>query len=336
MSRSFIDPHFVPLETSAALSFSGNRLDRLSEERDEETIGKAMAHADARLWGLVKGRVLMRLGDGDGDGDGDAEPRGLLTMDDLAAFSPQLHEAVLLGYDKGAPRLAMPLKLDVDAQDFALPDGWAMIDFRSLAAQALLPDDELGQVAQAGALLAWHASCRFCSYCGGKTQMREAGAKRHCTSCGKDHFPRTDPVVIMLTVRGDQCLLGRSHHFPPGMYSALAGFVEPGETMESAVRRETFEEAGIRIGAVHYHATQPWPFPHTLMIGCYAQALEENIVQDEAELDDCRWFHRDEVRAILNGEGEKNEDGSPKYFMPPKLAIANRLVADWVEGKSGL
>ncbi|MEL6503120.1 MAG: NAD(+) diphosphatase [Pseudomonadota bacterium] len=327
-TRAFLDPHFLPPETSAALSFSGGRLDRLSEDRDEHTLQRAMDHPEARIWGLAKGRVLMRV-------EGEA-PIGLHRVDVLADFAPQPDRAVLLGYDQGAPRLAMPLKLDPDGEDFALPQGHALIDFRSLAAQALLPPHELGQVAQAGALLAWHGTNRFCSYCGGKTQAREAGAKRQCTACGRQHFPRTDPVVIMLTVRGDHCLLGRSHHFPPGMYSALAGFVEPGETMESAVRRETFEEAGIRIGAVHYHATQPWPFPHTLMIGCYAQALEETIVKDEAELDDCRWFHRDAVRAVLAGEGEKNEDGSPKFFMPPKLAIANRLVADWVEGKSGL
>lgn len=322
--RPFLDPHFAPAEVSAKLSFGGNRLDRLSEERDAHSLDKAMADPDARFWGLAGGRVLIVVSDGDNS--------GLHTMEALADFSPRPERAILLGQDNGKPRLAMPLKLNPDEDGFSLPDGWVLVDFRSLAAQSWLADDQLGQVAQAGATLAWHGTHRFCPRCGGETEMRDAGAKRHCTACARDHFPRTDPVVIMLTVRGDHCLLGRSHHFPPGMYSALAGFVEPGETMESAVRRETFEESGLRIGAVHYHATQPWPFPYTLMIGCYAVANETEITRDEGELDDCRWFHRDEVRAILAGQGEQNEDGTPRYFMPPRLAIANRLVTDWVEG----
>ena len=159
--------------------------------------------------------------------------------------------------------------------------------------------------------------------------MRGGGVKRHCPSCEVDTFPRTDPVVIMLTVKGDKCLLGRSPHFPPGMYSALAGFVEAGETIESAVRRETFEESGIRLGKVTYHANQPWPFPHTLMIGCYGEALDEDIVRDEGELEDCRWFTKQEIRAILKGESPTNEDGSPQFFCPPTYAIANCLVTDW-------
>ena len=135
----------------------------------------------------------------------------------------------------------------------------------------------------------------------------------------------------MLTVSGDKCLLGRSHHFPPGMYSALAGFVEQGETLEGAVRRETFEESGIRVGKVTYHASQPWPFPHSLMIGCYGEALDDKIDMDAIELDDCRWFSRDEIKAILKKEGPVNEDGSPQFFTPPPMAIASRLLTDWVE-----
>ena len=135
----------------------------------------------------------------------------------------------------------------------------------------------------------------------------------------------------MLIVRGDKCLLGRSHNFPTGVYSSLAGFVEAGETIETAVRRETFEESNIRVGKVRYHATQPWPFPHTLMIGCYGEALDSDIVKDDGELDDCRWFSRDELRAIMAEKGPVNEDGTQKFMVPPKLAIANRLISDWVE-----
>ena len=132
--------------------------------------------------------------------------------------------------------------------------------------------------------------------------MRAGGYKRLCPACGTEHFPRTDPVAIMLTVTRERCLLGRGRHFAPGMYSALAGFIEPGETIEDAVRRETLEEAGIRLGRVVYHASQPWPFPYSLMIGCFGEALNDDISADANELEDCRWFARDEVLAMLAGD----------------------------------
>ena len=131
--------------------------------------------------------------------------------------------------------------------------------------------------------------------------MRIGGYRRDCPNCGAEHFPRTDPVVIMLAIDGERCLLGRQARFAPGMYSCLAGFVEPGETIEDAVRRETAEEAGITVGRVRYHASQPWPFPSSLMIGCHAEALSRDIVRDDAELEACRWFSRAEVRAMLAG-----------------------------------
>jgi NAD+ diphosphatase len=157
--------------------------------------------------------------------------------------------------------------------------------------------------------------------------LKIGGYKRVCSSCGHMIFPRTDPVVIMLTIdlERDLCLLGRGPHFAPGMYSCLAGFVEPGETIENAVRRETHEESGIAVGRVRYHASQPWPMPHTLMIGCFAEATSFDITRDEAELEDCRWFTRDEVAALLAMTGADGR--SP----PPKGAIAHRLMRDWLE-----
>jgi NAD+ diphosphatase len=155
--------------------------------------------------------------------------------------------------------------------------------------------------------------------------MRAGGYKRHCLNCNSEHFPRTDPVAIMLAVTQDRCLLGRSPHFIPGMYSALAGFIEPGETIEAAVRRETLEESGIRLGRVAYHASQPWPFPYSLMIGCFGEALNEDISFDGTELEDCRWFGRDEVRAMIAG------DASSGIFVPPKAAIAHHLIRAWAE-----
>ncbi|MCB1417419.1 MAG: NAD(+) diphosphatase, partial [Nitratireductor sp.] len=144
--------------------------------------------------------------------------------------------------------------------------------------------------------------------------------------CKAEVFPRTDPVAIMLALDGERCVLGRSPHFPPGMYSCLAGFIEPGESIEEAVRRETLEESGISIGRVAYHASQPWPFPHSLMIGCYGEATSFEIDPDRTELEDCRWFSRDEVREML-----KRAPGNPDLpAIPPSRAIAHRLISDWV------
>ena len=155
--------------------------------------------------------------------------------------------------------------------------------------------------------------------------MRIGGYKRVCTGCEAQLFPRTDPVAIMLAVQPDKCLLGRSPHFPPGMYSCLAGFIEPGETIEDAVRRETFEESGIRIGRVSYHASQPWPFPHSLMIGCFGEALSDIVDPRPRGAGGLRWFFRDEVATIIAGT---HPDG---IMMPPPGAIASHLVRAWAE-----
>lgn len=301
--------------------FSGGRLDRLSEDRLETCVEDALANPTTRVIGFARGRVLVTL-------DGDTV-QGDFALDELQAFDPLRDQAILLGHQGEVDYLAIPLSVDPDDEAYELPAPFKAIDYRSLGRQMLLSHDALGNVAYGGALLAWHAANRFCGNCGAKSELKAGGAKRKCTQCEREHFPRTDPVVIMLTTDGDRCLLGRSHHFAPGMYSALAGFVESGETLESAVRRETFEESGIRLGKVTYHASQPWPFPHTLMIGCYGEALETDIVRDSIELEDCRWFTLAEIRDILAEQGPKNEDGSAQYYLPPKFAIASRLVADW-------
>jgi len=321
LPRPFLDPEFQPDEVSAKLVFSGGRLDRLSEDRSETCVEEALNKPNTRIYGFARGRVLVSVADHGVQGE--------FSVDDLQAFGPQTDKAVLLGHQGDLDYLAAPLSINPDDEGFELPEPFKAIDYRSLGRQLLLPHQALGNVAYGGALLAWHAANRFCSGCGSPTELKAGGAKRGCTNCQREHFPRTDPVVIMLTTHGDKCLLGRSHHFAPGMYSALAGFVESGETLESAVRRETFEESGIRVGKVSYHASQPWPFPHTLMIGCYGEALETEIVRDAAELDDCRWFTRAEVLAIAAEKGPQNEDGSAQFYLPPQFAIANRLVVDW-------
>jgi NAD+ diphosphatase len=174
-------------------------------------------------------------------------------------------------------------------------------------------------------MLAWHARHRFCANCGAATQAVCAGWKRDCPACRTEHFPRTDPVVIMLTVDGERCLLGRQSRFVSGVWSCLAGFVEPGESIEEAVRREVREEAGIACGRVRYFASQPWPFPMSLMIGCHAEALSSSIVIDQAELEDARWFTREEVAAMLM---RRHAGG---LATPPPMAIAHHIIRAWVE-----
>jgi NAD+ diphosphatase len=166
----------------------------------------------------------------------------------------------------------------------------------------------------------WHARHGFCANCGARTAIAQGGYRRDCPACGAHHFPRTDPVVIMLAIRGERCLLGRQHRFQPGMYSCLAGFVEPGETLEDAVRREILEESKLSVGRVNYHASQPWPFPSSLMIGCFAEALTEEIVPEEAELEDARWFDRADLLPMLE---RRHPDG---VFVPPPMAIAHHLI----------
>jgi len=204
-------------------------------------------------------------------------------------------------------------------------DGCKLIDLRSLAVQGLLAPGELNLLAQARALLSWHHRHRFCANCGNSTRLADAGYRRYCGACGTDHFPRTDPVVILVAVRDGHCLLGRQPQFLPGVYSALAGFVEPGESLEDAARREILEESGIRVGPIRYHASQPWPFPASLMIGLLGEAETSEIVVDHDELEDARWFDPDEIRAML---ADRHPDG---LKVPPAMAIAHHLISAAVD-----
>jgi len=195
--------------------------------------------------------------------------------------------------------------------------------------QNLVPIEILGALGQAKSLMHWHARHRFCSNCGAPSGVCAAGWRRSCEACGAQHFPRIDPVVIMLVVDGPDCLLARhagsrrAAH-PEGIYSCLAGFVETGETFEDAVRREVLEEVGIGIARVDYLASQPWPFPSSMMIGCIAQAASRELTIDPKELEDARWFSRQEAALMLGGAHPQG------LACPPKLAIANLLIATWV------
>ena len=316
MSDPFID------ELSAIVGFSGNPLDRLSEKRDDaQTLAELAARADARSLVFVSDTpVLKQRGEA-------LDP--FFTLGEAAALGAR-DEQTLLGQTPEATIFATLLKPEVARRDeakgvFVLPgrEDLALVDLRSLAARAMLPRPTIAMMAQGKSLLFWHAKHRFCSQCGAPSTVSSAGWKRECAACKAQHFPRTDPVVIMLTVHGDRCLLGRQARFAPGMYSALAGFLEPGETIEEAVRREVMEEAGVRVGAVTYMASQPWPFPATLMIGCLAQALSEALVVDYSELEDARWFTRAEVQEMLGGE-HANGLGAPQ-----PIAIARSLMRAW-------
>lgn len=233
-------------------------------------------------------------------------------------------ERVFLGLAQDAGRFGLSIPLDA-IEALKSEPRFHVTDLRSIAVQGLVPADHLAPLAAAKALLHWHARRHFCSNCGHATEVVQGGWRRDCTHCKAQHFPRTDPVVIMLAVRGERCLLGRQPRFVPGMWSCLAGFVEPGETIEEAARRETLEEAGIHCGKVRYFASQPWPFPSSLMIGCHAEAISEQIVVDRDELEDARWFSRDEAAAMLM---RTHPEG---LGTPPPVAIAHHIIRAWVE-----
>ena len=230
---------------------------------------------------------------------------------DVSAWSP---EAGAQGIEAGF--------FDASVQTHpSLPSDHGFTELRGVMVALTPREAELAATAKA--LLHWHRSHMFCAACGARSHMRMAGWQRGCPACGAQHFPRTDPVVIMLVTRGNQVLLGRSPGWPEGMYSLLAGFVEPGETIEAAVRREVHEEAGIAVGSVGYLASQPWPFPASLMIGCAAEALSSQIFIDPAELEAAVWISREDMITVMAGD-------HPVVKPSRKGSIAHFLLANWL------
>ena len=278
--------------------FSGEGLDRADHLRaDPAAIAALLHHADA----------LQLLWD---NGAPAINEQGKLRWDRISGEPP-----LFLGFDQGAPRFS------------ALPDGatptTAYAHFHLLS---LLDAREAPIFAAAQSLANWHRRHGHCSVCGALTAPNRGGWSRACPNCGAEHYPRSDPVVIMLAEHDGMLLLGRQPQYPEGRYSALAGFVEPGESIENAVARELKEEAGIDVHKVSYWCSQPWPFPSSLMIGAHATAASDQLVIDVNELDDARWFSRDEVVAALAGS-----DCAP-FQPPPKWAIARTLLDRWVDG----
>jgi NAD+ diphosphatase len=191
--------------------------------------------------------------------------------------------------------------------------------------QGAVADEHLPPLAEAKALLGWHLKHGFCANCGAQTTLTQAGWRRDCPSCKTEHFPRTDPVVIMLPIGRERCVLGRSPRFPQTMWSCLAGFTEPGESIEEAVRREVLEEVGLSCARVTYFASQPWPFPSSLMIGCHVEATSDRITIDKTEIEEARWFDREELKLMLE---LKHPQG---LTTPPPIAIAHHIIRDFIE-----
>ncbi|HEV2603974.1 MAG TPA: NAD(+) diphosphatase [Microvirga sp.] len=295
------------------LGYAQNPLLRHSAERDPELLLRSQTDPQAARVLIAGDLPILRAG---------APATGLLAPGDLDRVGERFEEA-FLGTLHGRPVLAT--LAPTEAADLYRDDpAFLVTDLRSMALKGTVVPDELGILAMAKALLDWHRRHRFCSNCGAPSTLQQAGFRRDCTACGTQHFPRTDPVAIMLVTDGERCLLGRQPRFLPGMYSCLAGFVEPGETIEAAVRRETFEEAGVRVGAVSYAMSQPWPFPSSLMIGCIGEALSTDITIDREELEDARWFSRDEIRLMVEGRHPDN------LFAAAPMAIAHHLIRQWV------
>ncbi|MCW2997992.1 MAG: diphosphatase [Solirubrobacterales bacterium] len=309
-----------------SIPFAGAAHDRAGHRRPDATwLARARMDACSRVIILTREGALV-AGDVGGMGPDDwyAPQGGRLKVARLTVADGIPEDAVLLGTDDAGHAVFAVDRLPDTA---ARPDDVQALDVR--AAAALLPASEAGLLAQANTLLHWHRTTRFCGSCGEPTQAREGGHLLVCKN-GHQHHPRTDPVVIMLVVdqERDRVLLGRQPSWPPRRYSALAGFVEPGEALEAAVAREVLEEAQVQVGAVRYVASQPWPFPASLMLGFEADyAAGEAAVGDE-ELDDVRWCSRDEVIAAAAAESERS--GDAPLLLPPKLAIARHLIDTWL------
>ncbi|MEO5604967.1 MAG: NAD(+) diphosphatase [Novosphingobium sp.] len=286
------------------MPLAGSTIDRADHIRGDPAALAAAMTRDARL---------LRLDGLDPVLDGAA-----LTWAPLDA-APEGAELVFLGLEEGLARFAA-----VPPAGSAAPGNPRI--WRALAA---LPAADLAAYGTARSLVNWHARHRFCANCGQSTVLAKGGWQRTCTACAAEHFPRVDPVTIMLVQHGGTMLLGRQPRFPQGNYSALAGFVEPGETIEEAVAREVLEEAGVRVRDVAYIARQPWPFPANLMIGCIAHADDPALTIDHTELEDARWFSRGEIAAAM-AASERGEPG-PAFNAPGKQAVAHYLLRWWLE-----
>jgi len=301
------------------IAFSGSPLDRENLRRRERAWLEAQEQApESRYLPVWRLQPLLKRGD---------ERALAWAKREFFEDLDPAPEPVLLGTREGVAHFAIDVSaVEKPEESFGIADVASFEDLRATVAR--IPAGDAAIAAQARALVDWHARHGHCAACGGHTRSVQGGGNRICFDCQAEHFPRTDPVAIAVITRGDRCLLGRGPGWPDTMYSALAGFVEAGESLEEAVRREVWEESKVVVGAVRYVCSQPWPFPSSLMIGCIGEAESEEIEIDAVELDDARWFTRDALRAALDG---RRDD----LVVPPPFAIAHHLIRAWVGGEIG-
>ncbi len=308
-------PPRLDLGPKPRLGYTQSPIARAAELRlVPEKVAALAARSDAGAYVIGGEMIVAKAGE-------PAEP--LFTLDEAREFGAPF-VTMFLGTLDGAGRFGIGIDPKA-AEDLKTRSDLLVTDLRTIAVRGLVAQDHLPPIAEAKATLHWHLRHKYCANCGAPTRVTQGGWRRDCPRCEAQHFPRTDPVVIMLAVKDNRCLLGRSARFPPGMWSCLAGFVEPGESIEDATRRETKEEAGIECGRVRYFDSQPWPFPTSLMIGCHAEALSEAITVDRDELEDARWFDRDEIVSML----KRQHPG--ELFAPPGVAIAHHIIRAWIE-----
>jgi NAD+ diphosphatase len=289
-------------------------LDRAAlRRRDAEWLLRQRSDPQSRLLPVWRGQNLIR--------DTDAPAAALLTLAEAEALVAEAGTVAFLGLIGEQAHFAIDLS---HRDEPPLLPGARFADLRSVG--ALLAREEGGLLAYARGLLHWHQRHRFCGVCGSPTESREGGHLRRCTNpaCMTEHYPRTDPAVIMRIEHEDRVLLGRQKQWPPGMHSVLAGFVEPGESLEDAVRREVREEVSLATTDVRYHSSQPWPFPASIMLGFTARALDDRIVVDNHEIEQARWYTREELKASPENE---------TFRLPRRDSIARRLVDDWIAGR---
>lgn len=286
--------------------FAGAFVDRIGERRkDPDWLASAMRSDTARFVPVWGDRCLV---------SGDPPGTVLLKREQVEEFVDDT-ELIFLGLFRNQPAFAVAIPGDLAAPFCELGE---YQDLRFLG--TVLAPDEANLVAHARALVLWHASQFFCGICGSSSRPEAGGNSRLCSNadCHREIFPRVDPAIIVLVSRGEQCLLGRQTGWPDGRYSTIAGFVEPGESLEDAVRREVYEETNIRVGKVTYHSSQPWPFPSSLMLGFVAEATSSDIVLNDGELEDAQWFTREQLASTF-----------PK--LPFSISIARRLVDFWID-----
>jgi len=303
--------------------FSGNPLDRgETQRRDEEWISKTAQDPNSRFLPMWGPKVLIAE-----HSEHSVHDLGWLTMQDLKQAGIN-STVMLLGMLDGTAYYAVDLSQQETAgEQLEGLNGYYFEDARN-AAEQLLTGPDAGILAQGRAQINWHNRHGFCSVCGHETVVQRGGQKRVCPACKAEHFPRVDPVIICLVTDGERCLLGQSRGRLARMnrYSALAGFVDQGESIEEAVAREIMEEAGLQVRNVRYHSSQPWPFPSSLMMGCHAEAATTEINMDPEEMTDVKWFGRQEVLQALAGENEN-------LLLPGPVAIAHHLIKTWANGE---